>query len=121
MTTDSAATRLRALDAGMRKAPWQYLEGTGSADPEEGDELQDGNGEMVANNFSDDILPRILDGRGCAALRNALPALADLVETAEAHHHAIQWTDPRQSGKCACLRRPCPYLAALAALKAVLP
>jgi hypothetical protein len=81
MTTLSASEldRLEELLAGATDAPWQWLDS--GHDPGEYDELQDGHGEMVAGGFRDDINldgpppGETTDGRLCAALRNAAPAL----------------------------------------------
>jgi len=79
------SAELRALLAGASPAPWEWLDG---GNGEEGDELQDGQGEQVASGFRDDInldAPRgaapppghITDGRLCAAMRNEIEALLD--------------------------------------------
>jgi hypothetical protein len=81
MSADIA--RLRELLAGASAAPWQWLDSEG--DLAEGDELQDGGGEMVATGFRDDLGDNfagqggtaLTDGRLCAVARNALPALLD--------------------------------------------
>jgi len=73
-------TDLRALAEAASPGPWQWLDSGGEPD---GDELQDGNGEMVATGFRDDLLPDVTDGRFCAAARNALPALLDRITALE--------------------------------------
>jgi hypothetical protein len=74
--------RLRAL-LGARHGPlpWEWLDSGGEP---EGDELQGADGEMVANNFRDDIggPDPMVDGKLAAAAVNALPALLDVAEAA---------------------------------------
>lgn len=70
---------LERLLAEARPGPWEWLDSEGTAAEDDSDELQDGYGETVATGFSDDIVldgKRLTtDGRLCAALRNAAPAL----------------------------------------------
>jgi hypothetical protein len=81
---------LRRLLEGASAAPWEWLGSDGEVD-EDGnrlEELQDGHGEMVASGFRDDINlygpgpGTTTDGRLCAAMRNALPALLDELDAA---------------------------------------
>lgn len=82
----SEIKRCRALLDGASPAPWQWLNSGG--EPDECDELQDGNGEMVASGFRDDLGDNfagqggtaLTDGRLCAAARNAMPTLLDAAE-----------------------------------------
>jgi hypothetical protein len=93
----SAVPDLDALErllAGATDAPWQWLDSGG--DPGEYDELQDGNGEMVASGFRDDINLRepgtpgqITDGRLCAEMRNNLSALIARVRQLEDAARAV--------------------------------
>jgi hypothetical protein len=84
LLTDEEREELRRLLADARPAPWAWLDSEGSAAEDDYDELQDGNGEMVATGFSDDIRIKgepseanglTTDGRLCAFLRNMAPRL----------------------------------------------
>ena len=83
----SEIERLRALLVLAAPRPWEWLDSGG--DPDEQDELQGSDGEMIASGFRDDLgcfLPdgdeAMTDGRLCAAAVNALPALLDVAEAA---------------------------------------
>jgi hypothetical protein len=76
MSTELDLEEGKRLLAEASAAPWDWLDSGGEP---EGDELQDGRGEMIATGFRDDY-GLTTDGRLAAWLRNAAP---DLIAAAE--------------------------------------
>ncbi len=97
--TDDTLTRLRDIEKAASPAPWQWLESAHDGDENDGDELQDGHGEMVATGFREDIVfdgKRLnRDGTLAAIARNTFPETLALVEAAE------KWRTHQVEG-CAC-------------------
>ncbi|HYI66361.1 MAG TPA: hypothetical protein VEW95_05520 [Candidatus Limnocylindrales bacterium] len=113
MTTDlsEAEKEIRQLLGGARPAPWQWLDSEGSAAEDDYDELQDGHGEMVASGFSDDVVldgSRLTtDGRLCAAMRNAMPAI---LERSDLWHRRVVELLSLLSDASKVQREPCNHI-----------
>jgi len=78
----AAVVELRALSEASAPGPWQWLDGE-----DEGDELQDGHGEMVATGFRENLVlngkPINRDGSFAAAAVNYVRAALSSSESEE--------------------------------------
>jgi hypothetical protein len=117
MTAPGLPDELRALSEAATPGPWQWLDGE-----DEGDELQDGHGEMVATSFRENLVfdgkPLNRDGSFAAAAVNYVRALAETVAPGLdverlAHVLEAEWDKPEPDwpSKAAAIAREYAALA----------